>query len=392
MEVMERSDALTLKAGDSCPVRLAILGSRGIPARYGGYETFAEQLGRRLVTRGVQVTVVCPTESPKPDAYYHGIRLAYVVQPNIGSFTQIFWDAKCFYLARRDFDIVYMLGVGASFAAWIPRVCGTQVWINTDGLEWKRSKWSLLQRVYLWLAEALGMAFASRIIADSSAIESSLRRRYPYRKQMTTIAYGAEIPAETPNPGHIKAWALEPGGYYIMVCRLEPENNVLEIIEGFRGSKSEAPLIVLGNTENPNRYVRSLLKASSPQVRFAGTTYHAEQLAALRFYARGYFHGHSVGGTNPSLLESMACGNLIIAHDNCFNREVLGGCGLFFRSAADVSAIVNAIESGQFNGAEAGRYAAERIRERYLWDQITDQYLELIRPSAVGSEPGAKLQ
>ncbi len=379
MEMLERRDVVNIKClRDGCPVRLAILGSRGIPARYGGYETFAEQLGRRLACHGVEVTVVCPTDFPKAEMQYHGVRLKYIKVPQSGPFTQILWDAKCFYLTKRDFDVIYMLGVGASFAAWIPRVCGAEVWINSDGLEWKRSKWSLPQRAYLWLAEALAVAFASRVIADSSSIESSLRRRYPYKKQITTIAYGANLPAENPNVELLKQWALRPDGYYIVVCRLEPENHVLEIIEGFRHSKSEVPLIVLGNVRNPNRYVRSLLKQGSSQIRFIGTIYDAGRLAALRFYARGYFHGHSVGGTNPSLLEAMACGNLIIAHDNCFNREVLGDSGLYFRSASDICSIVNAVDSGQVASAEARRSAVERIQERYRWDQIADKYLELL--------------
>jgi glycosyltransferase involved in cell wall biosynthesis len=356
---METFEAVNGKDPDkTCGVKLAILGSRGIPARYGGYETFAEQLGIRLAQKGIQVTVFCPANSPKEDSLYQGVNLRYVVEPKIGAFTQIMWDVKCFCLARHEFDVVYMLGVGASFSAWIPRIFGTKVWINTDGLEWKRSKWNLLQRVYLWLAEAMAVLLATRVIS--------------------TIAYGAQIPASNPSLELLQPWSLNPDGYYVVVCRLEPENHVREIILGFEQSNSKVPLIILGNIREPNRYVQSLLELSSDRVRFIGTVYDADRLAALRFYSRGYIHGHSVGGTNPSLLEAMACGNLIIAHDNCFNREVLGDCGQYFRDSSGLCAIVNAVDKGQICRDEVRLCAVSRIQERYQWNQIADQYWELL--------------
>ena len=359
-------------------VRLAILGTRGIPARYGGFETFAEQLATRLAKREVNVTVFCPSPASKRDETYSGVTLKFVKFPSLGKYSEMVWDAKCFCVARRNFDVVYMLGLGGAFAAWVPRIWGAKVWVNTDGIEWKRSKFTLPQRTYLGLAEALSVLFASRIIADSAAIAEYLKRRYPLLKRVSTIAYGASIPESRPDQRLIEQWGLGPEHYYIVVCRLEPENHVLEIVTGYELSGSPLPLVILGNIESPNDYVRELLSHRSEHVRFIGTVYESETLAALRFYARAYMHGHSVGGTNPSLLEAMACSNLVIAHDNPFNREVLGDSGLFFSKSADLANVLNAVVDCGDSDIRRRR-ATEIVASRYSWDKIADEYLALLQ-------------
>jgi glycosyltransferase involved in cell wall biosynthesis len=360
-------------------IKLAILGTRGIPARYGGYETFAEQLATRLASCGVKVTVFCPAPFPRSDETYCGVTLKFVKFPALGKYSEMFWDARCFLKARRQFDVVYMLGMGGAFAAWVPRLFGARVWINTDGIEWKRTKFTWPERAYIAVVEALSILFASRIIADASAIAEYLRRRYPGLKKISTIAYGADIPTGEPDRKLIEEWNLQPDGYYIVVCRLEPENHVLDIVNGFERTNSSLPLVILGNIENPNAYVRKLLAYRSARVRFLGTVYDKNKLTAMRYYARSYMHGHSVGGTNPSLLEAMACSNLVIAHDNPFNREVIGDFGLFFRTSAELSSIVDAIDAGRVDKDVLRGGAKARIRERYLWDQITDAYMVLLR-------------
>ena len=360
-------------------MNLAILGTRGIPARYGGFETFAEQLSTRLVGKGADVTVFCPSDSSRPDEQFQGVTLRFVTSPRAGAFTQILWDAKCFWAARRGFDVVYMLGVGASFAAWLPRLFGSAVWINSDGLEWKRSKWSIPQRAYLALAEALSVCFASRIIADSAAIARYLRSRYVSLKRVSTIAYGAEIPSPERDCSALGEWGLAPDEYYLVVCRLEPENHLSEIVEGFERSPAKLPLVILGNIENPNDYVQDLLARRSSKVRFLGTVYDSGKLASLRCNARGYFHGHSVGGTNPSLLEAMACSSLVIAHDNEFNREVLEDSGLYFTTSDTLAKLIASIDAGEVNVAALRQRAAEIIHRRYLWSQVTDAYFELLK-------------
>jgi glycosyltransferase involved in cell wall biosynthesis len=359
-------------------VKLAILGTQGIPARYGGFETFAEELATRLASRGVDVTVFCPSDGPKSDEIYRGVRLKFVKLPALGKYSQMFWDARCFCVARNHFDVVYMLGLGGAFAAWVPRLFGVKVWINTDGIEWKRTKFTWLQRIYLALVEALSVLFASRIIADADAIAKYLRKRYPGLKKISTIAYGADIPTTKPDQKLIEEWGLTSDSYYIVVCRLEPENHLIEIVEGFEQSNSSLPLVVLGNIENPNAYVRTLFAHRSARVRFLGTVYDKQKLSALRFFSRAYLHGHSVGGTNPSLLEAMACSNLVIAHDNPFNREVLGDSGLYFATREELASIVNAVDQDQVEANAQRKGAADIINSRYLWDHIADAYLAML--------------
>lgn len=366
--------------------RLAILGTRGIPARYGGFETFAEQLSTRLAARGIDVTVFCPSPSPKNDGSYRGVRLKFVKFPALGKYSEMFWDARCFCAAWRSYDVVYMLGLGGAFAAWAPRLFGARVWVNTDGVEWKRSKFTGPQRAYLALAEALSVLFASRIIADASAIAEYLRKRYHGLKKLSTIAYGADIPTVDPERKLIAEWGLEPDGYCLVVCRLEPENHVREIVEGFEQSTSSLPLVVVGNVDTPNAYVRALLANRSTRVRFVGAVYDSEKLTALRFYARVYLHGHSVGGTNPSLLEAMACSNLVIAQDNPFNREVLADTGLFFTTSSELASRIDAIDSGEISAQELRIAASDRIRQHYLWDQIAESYSQLL--ANVEAKPG----
>jgi glycosyltransferase involved in cell wall biosynthesis len=360
-------------------MRLAILGTRGIPARYGGFETFAQELAVRLIKADIEVTVFCPGDSRRNDETYLGITLKYIESSSVGMFSELFWDVRCLWIARSGFDIVYMLGVGAGFAAWIPRLFGSVVWINPDGLEWKRTKWSLWQRAYLALMETLSVLFASRIIADSGAIADYLCRRYPGLKKMSMIAYGANIPAKKPSEKLIEEWNLSADSYYLVVCRLEPENHLLEIIEGFAKGNSLFPLVVLGRIEEPNAYVKKLLAYQSDRIRFVGTVYDSERITAIRFYARAYVHGHSVGGTNPSLLEAMACSNLVIAHDNPFNREVLADLGLYFSKSDELTSMVEAVDAGRVDRSTRQQKLEGVAGSRYSWDDIANSYLELIK-------------
>jgi glycosyltransferase involved in cell wall biosynthesis len=364
-------------------MKLAILGTRGIPARYGGFETFAEELSTNLVGRGVQVTVFCPSANPQPDSDYHGVILRFVKFPELGKYSEMIWDACCYCVARNGYDIVYMLGLGGAFTAWVPRLFGTKVWVNTDGIEWKRTKFTWPQRTYLAIAEALSVIFASHIVADADAIQSYLRTRYPWLKRVSTIAYGADIPTQLPDRFLIERFGLLTNGYYLLVCRLEPENHVLEIIDGFERAQSSLPLMIVGGIDRPNSYVQRLLRHRSERVRFVGTIYNKEELTAVRMHARAYFHGHSVGGTNPSLLEAMACSNLVLAHRNRFNQEVLGDAGLFFDSSEELAKTVEAIDRGIIPVHNLRVAAKRRVAERYTWDRITEQYFELINGNLI---------
>lgn len=359
--------------------RIAILGTRGVPARYGGFETFAEELGARLVERGFAVTVFCEgaSEAPRP-AKYRGIDLEYVQAHRLGPFTTIVSDLTVLWLARKRFDVVYMLGYGASLFCFIPRIYGAQVWINMDGVEWRRSKWSWPARAYLRVMEMIAMWTPDRIIADAAGIHAHLKARHRHLPNCTVIPYGAEVVTSAPPEDSLAEWKLKSGEYFIVVCRLEPENHVLEVLEGYASSSSPYPLVVLGDHNLDTTYVRRLHLIVDPRVRLIGTVYDKGHLRALRYHSRGYFHGHSVGGTNPSLLEAMASGNAVIAHDNVFNREVAADTALYFRSSKDIPGILEVLEADASRVQRMCAAAQQRIKSNYEWQAITDQYVHLL--------------
>jgi len=246
-----------------------------------------------------------------------------------------------------------------------------------DGLEWARGKWSPIARWYLRWAEGIAMWTPDRIIADAAGIKANLQSRHRRLPPCDVIPYGCEIVASA-RPEELKSFGLEPGSYYLVVCRFEPENHVKEIIEGFLDSETQGQLVLVGDHACKTAYVQSLARYESDRLLFAGPVYDVSRIQALRYFCRAYLHGHSVGGTNPSLLEAMGCGNLVIANDNPFNREVLGGSGLFFSTSKEVSACIDSVDSGNEDIAGMKVNVVERVKEFYTWDRITDYYCELI--------------
>lgn len=360
--------------------RLAILGSRGIPARYGGFETFAEELAVRLVRNKISVTVFCEasdSDKATEQDHYCGIDLIHVRAPKLGPLSTILFDLKCLWRARRDFDVVYMLGYGASVFCFIPRLWGAAVWINMDGIEWARSKWSSIAKLYLRIMEAIAMRMATLIVADAVGIKQHLEDRYRSVPELAVIPYGADNVQAPPDVQTLAEWQLQPSKYYLVVCRLEPENHVLEIIEGFAASNSTMQLIVVGDIATKTPYVEQLMRIEDARVLYIGTIFDKDRLQSLRWHSRAYCHGHSVGGTNPSLLEALGCGNQVIAHDNPFNREVAQDCARYFESADDVKRAVESLEAEGVSEAVRAR-AQRRISEQYNWDAVADAYLLLL--------------
>lgn len=369
-----RSDKKTERAA-----RIAILGTRGIPARYGGFETFAEKLGVGLCNLGFDVTVFCEADGPKSSGLYRGIRLRYVSGPSLGPLKTVLYDLRCLWLARKKFDVVYMLGYGAALFCVIPKVFGTEVWINPDGLEWARSKWGRIAKLHFRLMEWASVRIADRIIADAQAIESSLEDRHGELKSCSVIPYGCEIVTAPPSSGLLSKWNIESNAYYLIVCRLEPENHVFEMLQAFRSSRSGCKLIVVGNHESGTAYVRNLVSIRDRRIKMIGTVYDQTELTCLRYHAFAYLHGHSVGGTNPSLLEAMGCGNYILAHDNEFNRETLREAGKFFADPNDLAAAIDHVDADPSSRQSFREAAQSRAREHYSWPQIISAYAELMR-------------
>ena len=360
------------------PMRIAILGTRGIPAHYGGFETFAEQLSTRLAERGHEVTVFCEG-ARQTSAAYQGVQLRYISTLQLGPAKTLLYDLSSLWNARKNFDVVYMLGYGSALFCWIPRLWGTKLWINMDGLEWKRKKWNGFARGYLHIMERLATGIADRLIADARAIRDDLRERYSLRVPCDVIPYGCESLDTDPPAEALTKRQLSPKNYYIAVCRFEPENHIREIIDGFAASGSECDLVLVGDHESSTSYVSELKLKRRSKIRFIGPVYDGDELQALRYHCRAYIHGHSVGGTNPSLLEAMGCSNLIIAHDNRFNREVLQDAGLYFLTPQDICSTIGNIDSGLIDVDGFQTSAKNRALLFYSWDRITTSYEQLFR-------------
>jgi glycosyltransferase involved in cell wall biosynthesis len=375
-------------------MEIAILGTRGIPARYGGFETFAEKLAAGLSAHGIDVTVFCEAGESFTQEVHLGAKLRYISAPALGPLQTILYDFKCLWVARRGYDVVYMLGYGAAFFCLIPRLWGTEVWINPDGIEWARAKWGFFAKCYFRIMEWCSLYAANRIIADAEAIAANLAERHGRMKNCAVIRYGCEVVDSPPSSDSLAEWHLIPRSYYLIVCRLEPENHVREILQAFQKSGSRRDLIVVGNHLAGNCYVKELRALNDPRIRMIGTVYDQDKLTSLRYHSFAYIHGHSVGGTNPSLLEAMGCGNLVFANDNPFNRETLGPCGYYFADAEELTNAIQAAESNEANLEQRRDASKKRACADYRWADIVSQYLALLEEVAArgGNRSGTDLR
>ena len=359
-------------------MNIGILGTRGIPNAYGGFEQFAEYLSQGLVQRGHSVWVYNSSDHPYKEKEWKGIQIIHCTdwENRIGTAGQFIYDYNCLKDARRrDFDVLLQLGY-TSNSVWHrlwPK--GMKNVVNMDGLEWKRSKYGPLTRKFLKRAEGWAARHGDLLIADSIGIRDYLRQEY--NRSSVYIPYGAEIPGDF-DPAIPGRWGLQPDGYFMLMARMEPENNIEMIIRGWMDTKKDKPLILVGNPGNT--FGQQMVTAyQHEKLHFIGAIYEAPVIHSLRHYSARYLHGHSVGGTNPSLLEAMACGALIAAHDNIFNRAVLEDNASYFSSPAEVTAILQ-----QEITAETTRALKEKntnkIRNIYNWDKIIDTYEETLFP------------
>lgn len=359
--------------------RIAIVGSRGIPANYGGFETFAEEIAVHLQRNfGYQVTVVCDAAQQQKNngmTDYHGISLRYSRYAKGGNALRYYHDA--IRQVVDDHDIIYSCGPAGGLFGPLVRLKGRVMMTNPDGLNGKRSKWSLPVQLAFRVFEFAASRFSDRVVCDSKAIEDYIRRSY--RCRHTDVAeYGAYLNPFIDQPDQCTAtlaeFGLEAGGYHLVVSRLEPENNVETIVRGYQLQAHRLPLVVVGNLQDTS-FVKNLQSIAGDKVRFIGGIYHKDKLAIVRANAATYLHGHSVGGTNPSLLEGMASRNLCICHDNPFNREVVGDDnGLFFADPAAVSRLLAEVENQplRFESMRDAVYA--RVRDYYNWDNMAQKY------------------
>jgi rhamnosyltransferase len=302
-------------------------------------------------------------------------------------FFEIFYDVFFMVRLARKNDILYILGMTAGWAVFIPKLCNQRlkIFVNIDGVEWKRDKFSLLEKSFLRFNTALALLFTDKIILDALRMENHIGRRW--KSKEIFIPYGVTLPEPVPwHTGTLTALAercpemgkIEDNSYWLIVARLEPENNIHMILEGFIRSRTPKPLVVVGNFSSPKYRVQieNLIRhGANKKIILVGGIYNDNlSLNMLRQHAFGYFHGHSVGGTNPSLLDAMAMKNIIFAHDNEFNREVCDNFALYFGNPDELSRTIDQVEDdpSAFLALKDQVYA--RVNDHYSWNKIVGEY------------------
>ncbi|WP_442860195.1 DUF1972 domain-containing protein [Arthrobacter sp. zg-Y20] len=364
-------------------LRIAMVGTRGVPARYGGFETCVEQVGQRLAARGHEVTVYCRTDSQTDtsETEYLGMELVYLPalhRRTLETLTHTGLSVLHLLRHRPDAAIVF----NAANSPWLPllRTARIPVATHVDGLEWKRAKWGPAGQRYYRGAEALAVRFSDALIADAQGIQDYYRDKFG--ADSTLLTYGAPAISGA-GSRRLAEVDLVPGQYQLVVARMEPENHVHLIVEGYVHSGSELPLVVVGSAPYSERYTAAIRRAADSRVRFLGGVWDQELLDQLYANARVYWHGHSVGGTNPSLLRAMGAGTAVNAFDVGFNREVLGDAGRFFRTAEDVAKLALDAEESPAAIAERG-LASTREAARYDWTEVSRGYERLVQELAAG--------
>jgi glycosyltransferase involved in cell wall biosynthesis len=351
---------------------IGIIGTRGIPNQYGGYEAAVQELAPRLVARGHEVMVYCSPHQSYLEKEWQGVKLNFQWNPEdkIGTAGQFIYDLQCNRHARQQkFDVVLHMGYTSDsiwYRLWDPK---SKHITNMDGMEWQRSKYSSKVQTFLKKAEKWAAKNSDLLIADSTGVMQYLQDRYatPIRH----IAYGAEIPGSF-DKNHLKDYQLNPEEYELLIARMEPENNLEMAIEAKLKSNNPFPLIIFGNQ---NQYGQSLIDRykNEEMIRFLPANYDQQVMNSLRHYSRYYIHGHSVGGTNPSLLEAMAAGSSILAHNNVFNCGVLQHGGKYFNSAEQLSHLFAQPKTDLFTKDQI-KNNLKRIEQHYNWELICQLY------------------
>jgi len=364
-------------------MKLAILGTRGIPANYGGFETFAEELSVRLAARGHDVTVYGRSRNIRHrEKTFNGVKLS--ILPTIGTKhldTVVHTFLSVFHALPGRFDCLLVCNAANALFTIVPRLFRTPVALNVDGIERLRKKWGLAGRTYYRLSEYLATMIPNVIVTDADVIRDYYWKTY--RKRSTMIAYGCNCD-RTETTGALERLGVESRGYFLYVSRLEPENNAHLVIEAFEQVSSEKKLLMVGDAPYARAYIEQLKSTRDPRIRFTGAIY-GTGYRELQSHAYAYIQATEVGGTHPALIEAMGAKNCVIAKDTPEHREVLGDCGLFFCDAGDLPRKIQ-LTLGDEGLVERLRLKAwERAKNCYSWDAVTDAYEKLLQHLAMGS-------
>lgn len=358
-------------------MRIAILGTRGIPNNYGGFEQFAEYISVGLFQKGHEVFVYSPHNHQFKKPTWNGVNLIHCFDPEfkIGTAGQFIYDLNCIIDSRkRNFDVILQLGYTSS-SIWSFLFPKKSILItNMDGLEWKRTKYGKYTQKFLKFAESLAVRHSTYLISDSIGIRDYVLDTYKVNSEY--IPYGANI-FESPNFLDLEKYPIKPYEYDMLIARLEPENSIEIILDGFTQSTTERKFVVVGNKKT--KYGELLLKKyeNDKRILFFGSLYDMKLVNNLRYYSNLYFHGHTVGGTNPSLLEAMASNALIAANNNQFNETILGSDAFYFNTANEVKII---IENVIKNEAQLEKVSANlnKINNTFSWNRIISSYEDFL--------------
>lgn len=354
-------------------LRIAILGSRGIPGNYGGFETCAEQLATRLVTKGHDVMVYCCRPYSKSDEKsYKGVkRILLPTMRRKALEKPLYAFLSLLHVCLRKVDVILMLGVSAAMFCFIPRIFGKKVAINIDGLEWKRKKWGRVASWYLRFSEKIAGVSANTVVADAKCVKEYYKKSYG--KNSIYIAYGADIihypPGET-----LKNLGLQPREYILYVSRFDIENNPLIIREVFDEIQSPTKkLVMVGDAPFADEYIKKVRKTNNPNIIFTGYLF-GQAYKELQSNAYFYIQATEVGGTHPALVEAMGAGTCVLANDVPEHREVLMGAGIYYRGRNDLKEKMTMLMKNEALVKERGVAALKIVGEGFLWDKIVDDY------------------
>ena len=366
---------------------MALLGSRGIPGRYGGYETLMEELAVRLIARGFRVTVYCRSHVTPPGlTEWRGAGL--VVLPTIRSKyldTPVHTFLSCLHALREPYDAA--LVVNSANALFVPllQLSGVPVALHVDGIEKRRAKWGPVGRGVYALSERLACVIPDALVTDAEVIRRHYLERYG--AESVPIAYGVD-PRPPRETGVLARLGLEPRGYFLYVSRFEPENNPHRVAEAYRSVGGGLPLVMVGGAPYAGTFIAGFTQGADPRILFPGPVY-GEGYRELLSHALAYIHATDVGGTHPALVEAMGYGNCVVVNDTPENREVAGGAALYFRAAAldTLAARLEEVRLEPERAGEIGREMARRAALLYDWERVADQYARLFR-SLAGRSPG----
>jgi glycosyltransferase involved in cell wall biosynthesis len=359
-------------------MHVLILGTRGIPSRHSGFETFAQDFSLFLRSRNHDVTVYCQVEENEKqrEDLWNGVRRV-LIPASSGSVGTMHFDWKAIKHSLGENGVVLTLGYNTGLFNARYRASSLPNLMNMDGIDWKREKWSLPARIWFWFNEWAGARVADHLIADHPEIARHLSRHTP-EKKITVIPYGADLVTSAPVE-LIQKFNLKRKSYHLLIARPEPENYILEIVRAYSLRKRGMPLVILGKySPEGTNYQKAVLKAAGPEIVFLGPVFERDIVRALRFHARAYFHGHRVGGTNPSLVEALAAGNAVLAHDNRFNRWVAGDGALYFRTPKEIEDILLRLDREPAKLLAMEEASLKRHREDFTQEKVLTAYEQLL--------------